>query len=199
MCSLRVSATRRRKACLDTCAGDDGQGALTGPRVRHFPLRVVTVLQYEGHPLGADLDEADRTAIFRFSQYLAVSGLSVRRFIVAFPTATRAAGHYQVVLQQFPEPYSGSISLTHRRKGEHANVTMGQSDAHFVRPAHLVAQGKPNLNLPLLPALQSLQLLPKGIHEHVDASVIQFLLANSDSPDVPLRRRASPRMRRSSE
>lgn len=152
----------------------------------NFPLRVVPVLQYDGRPLGADLDETDRAAIFRFGQQLAVSGLSDRRFIGGFADGYTAAGHYQVVIQRFTEPYNGSISLTHRRKGGHANVVMGQSDVHFVRPAHLVTQGEPNLNLRLLAALQAVQSLPKGIHEHVDASVTQYLLANSDSPDVPL-------------
>ena len=152
----------------------------------NIPLRVVTVLQYEGRPLGADLDEADRAAIFRFGQQLAVSGLSDRRYIGGFPDGYTAAGHYQVIIQRFMEPYTGSISLTFRRKGGHANVMMGQSDVHFVRPAHLVSQGEPNLNLALLKALRGLESLPKDIHEHVDASVTQFLLANSDSPDVPL-------------
>lgn len=152
----------------------------------NFPLRVVAVLQYDGRPLGAELDETDRAAIFRFGQHLAVSGLSDRRFIGGFPDGYTAAGHYQVVIQRFPDPYAGSISLTHRRKGGHASVVMGQSDAHFVRPAHLVSQGEPNLNLRLLAALHAVESLPKAIHEHVDASVTQYLLANGDSPDVSL-------------
>ena len=152
----------------------------------NVPLRAVSVLQFEDRPLGADLDEADRTAIFQFGQHLAVSGLSDRRFIGGYPDRYTAAGHYQVVIQQFAEHYNGNITLTHRRKGGHANVVMGMGDAHFVRPAHLVSQGEPTLNLGLLTALQRLRTLPKTIHEHVDASVTQFLLANSDSPDVPL-------------
>jgi len=63
---------------------------------------------------------------------------------------------------------------------------MGQSYVHFVRPAHLVTQGEPNLNLRLLTALQGAQSLPETVHEHVTTSVTQFLLANSDTPDVPL-------------
>lgn len=152
----------------------------------NVPLRVVTVLQYDGRPLGTDFDEIDRSAIFRFGKHLAASGMSNRRFIGGFPDDYTAAGHYQVVIQRFTEPYNGSINLTHRRKGGHASVFMGQSDAHFVRPAHLVSQGEPTLNLRLLTALQAVQSLPKSIHEHVDASVTQFLLANSDSPDVSL-------------
>jgi hypothetical protein len=152
----------------------------------NFPLRAVTVLQYDGRPLGADFDEAERAAIFRFGQYLAVSGLSDRRFIGGFMDGYTASGHYQVVIQAFTDPYTGSVSLTHRRKEGHSNVMLGQSDVHFLRPAHLVGQGEPNINLQLLSALQSGKTLPQVVHEHVDASVIQYLLANSDSPDVPL-------------
>ena len=152
----------------------------------NVPLRVVPVLQYDGRPLGADFDETDRDAIFRFGQHLAVSGMSDRRFIGGFPDDYTASGHYQVIIQAFPDPYTGSINTTHRRKGGHANVFMGQGDVHFVRPAHLVSQGEPTLNLRLLTALQAFQSLPKGVHEHVEASVTQFLLANSDSPDVSL-------------
>jgi hypothetical protein len=152
----------------------------------NFPLRVVTVLQYDGRPLGEDFDEIDRAAIFRFGQHLAVSGLSDRRFIGGFMDGYTASGHYQVVIQAFTEPYTGSVSLTHRRKDGHSSVMLGQSDVYFLRPAHLVGQGEPNINQPLLAALQSVQTLPQTVHEHVDASVIQYLLANSDSPDVPL-------------
>jgi hypothetical protein len=149
-------------------------------------LRSISVLQYDGRPLGADFNEAERTAIFRFGQHLAVSGLSDRRFIGGYRNDYTAAGHYQVVIQGFTEPFSGSVSLSHRRKDGQSNVLMGQSDVHFVRPAHLVSQGEPNLNLRLLTALQAVQTLPKSTHEHVDASVTQYLLANTDSPDVPL-------------
>jgi hypothetical protein len=152
----------------------------------NFPLRVVTVLQYNGRPLGEDFDEAARAAIFRFGQHLAVSGLSDRRFIGGFIDEYTAAGHYQVVIQAFTEPYTGSVSLTHRRKDGQSSVMLGRSDVLFVRPAHLVNQGGPNINLGLLAALQSIQTLPQAVHEHIDASVTQYLLANSDSPDVPL-------------
>lgn len=152
----------------------------------NFPLRAVTVLQYGGRPLGADFDEAERAAVFRFGQHLAVSGLSDRCFIGGFMDGYTASGHYQVVIQAFTEPYTGSVSLTHRRKDGDSNVMLGKSDVHFLRPAHLVGQGEPNINLQLLSALQSVQTLPQVVHEHLDASVIQYLLANSDSPDVPL-------------
>lgn len=151
-----------------------------------FPLRVVTMLQYDWRPLGAEFDETDRAAIFRFGQHLAVSGLSDRRFTGGFLDGYTAAGHYQVIIQAFTEPFTGSVSLTYRRKDGHSTVMLGQSDMHFGRPAHLVSQGEPNINLRLLAALQSVHTLPQRIHEHVYASVTQYLLANSDSPDVPL-------------
>jgi hypothetical protein len=150
----------------------------------HFAVSCPTVIQFDGRPLGEAFDALDRDAIFRFGRHLAVSGLSDRRFVGGFLDDYTASGHYQLVIQSFDEPYRGSVNVTHRRKGGHANVHMGQKDVHFVLPAHLVAQGAPNINLPFLTALQATESLPAAIREHVDASVSQFLLSNSDSPDV---------------
>lgn len=152
----------------------------------HLPLRVMTVVQYDGRPVGSELGEADRAAIFRFGQQLAVSGLADRKFVGGFLDEYTASGHYQVIIQAFQEPYHGSVSLTHRRKGGHMNVTYGQTDVYFVVPDHLVQQAEAPINLPLLAALQQLDAVPEVLREHVDASVTQYLLANSDSPDVSL-------------
>lgn len=149
------------------------------------PLAVLSVLQYDGRPVGDDFNEDERAAIFRFGQHLSVAGLSERLFTGSFPDTYTASGHYQVIVQSFAEPYKGGANLTFRRKGGHANVMMGQTNLRFVMPAHLVTQGEPTLNLPLLSALQALPTLPPAIQEHVGASVSQFLLANGDSPDVP--------------
>lgn len=151
----------------------------------HLPLDLLTAVQYDGRPLGCEFDEVDRAAIFRFAQHVAISGLSDRRFLGGFPDDYTAAGHYQLVVQAFQEPYRGSVSITHRRKGGQMSVLNGESDFHFVVPAHLVGQGAPNLNVPLLNALWEARALPEADREHVDASVAQFLLSNSDSPDVP--------------
>ena len=109
-----------------------------------------------------------------------------RRFIGAFPDDYTASGHYQAIIQSFREPFGGGISLTHRRKGGHSNVTMGQTDIRFFLPDYLVSQGVATIDVALLQALDQVRSLPQTIHEHVDASVVQFLLANSDSPDVSL-------------
>jgi hypothetical protein len=86
------------------------------------PLRLTSVVQYDDKPIGAELDETDRAEIFRFAQFLAVSGLSDRRFSGALSDNYTASGHYQVVIQSFPVPYRGSINLTYKRKGGSANV-----------------------------------------------------------------------------
>ena len=171
-----------RGIALETVHKVLGQHRLTSSQ----PMRVVTVLQYDDRPIGSNLDEADRAAVFRFAEHLAVSGMADRRFIGGFLDDYTASGHYQVIIQAFSEPYRGSVALSYRRKGGHAQILMGQSDIHFVLPAHLMSQGQPAINLPLLTALQARHSLPQAICEHVDASVTQFLLANGDSPDVSL-------------
>jgi hypothetical protein len=149
------------------------------------PLAALTILQYDGRPVGDDFSEDERAAIFRFGQHLAVAGMSERRFTGGFSDRYTATGHYQVIVQSFAEPYKGGANLTFRRKDGQANVMMGQTNLQFVRPAHLVTQGEQTINLSLLNALQGIETLPQAIQEHVDASVSQFLLSNSDSPDVP--------------
>lgn len=151
----------------------------------HLPLDLFTAVAYEGRPLGSEFDEVDRAAMFRFAQHMAISGLSDRRFLGGLPDDYTAAGHYQLVIQAFQEPYRGSVSISHRRKGGQMHVLNGERDFHFVLPAHLVGQGSPNLNVPLLNALWDARTLPEADLEHVGASVTQFLLSNSDSPDVP--------------
>lgn len=150
------------------------------------PLCELALLQYQERPLGAGLDEVDLSAIYRFGQHLAVSGLSDRRFLGDVADGYTAAGHYQVVVQTITEPYSGSVSVNYRRKDGHTSIVLGENDAHFVRPAHLVAQGEPNVNRQLLKALQVTNCLSAEARGRVDASITQFLLANSDSPNVTL-------------
>jgi hypothetical protein len=150
----------------------------------HTVVSSLTVIQFDRRPLGDVYDSSDRDAIYRFGKYLAATGLSDRRFLGGISDDYTATGHYQLIIQSFDEPYCGSVNVTHRRKGGHTNVHMGQTDVHFVLPAHLVEQGTPNINIPLLTALQATEFLPKAIREHVDASISQFLLSNSDSPDV---------------
>ncbi|ROZ78007.1 hypothetical protein [Ramlibacter sp. WS9] len=151
----------------------------------HLPLRGLTILQYEDRPLGDDLDEVARAALFRFAGQLAVSGMGERRFIGDFPDDYTASGHYQLIVQAFSQPFSGAINLTHRRKGGHANVHMGQSEIQFFLPYYLVGQGTPTINKNLLEGFQQLDSLPELQRNDVDAAVTQYLLANSDSPDVP--------------
>lgn len=148
------------------------------------PLSTVVLLQYDGKPLGADFDQYEQGEIFRFGRYLAVSGMCDRRFIGGFHNNYTATGHYQILLQGFSEPYQGGVNLTYRRKDGHANVFMGETDIRFFRPAHLVFQGEPTLNIDMLRGLQLLHTVNGDVREHIEASITQYLLANSDSPDV---------------
>jgi hypothetical protein len=152
------------------------------------PLRVVTMLQYRGLPLGSVLGPEDRAAVVAFARHLAVAGMSDRRFIGGIGDGYTAAGHYQVIMQAFHDPFIGVINHDFRRKDGRWNVTQGPSHNKFVRPWHLVQQGHPRLDLPVLQALQANHSGPAAGQQHgeLEDSVTQFLLANSDSPDVSI-------------
>ena len=69
-------------------------------------VRSLCVLQYDGRPLGDDLDEGERAEVFQFGRNLAVAGLSRRRFLGGFPDHYTASGHYQPIIP----PGSGLVS-----------------------------------------------------------------------------------------
>jgi hypothetical protein len=143
-----------------------------------------TVLVSEGKLVGDDLNHAELARIFEFGRHLAVAGMSTRRFDGGYLNDYTATGHYQVIVQMFPEPFTGSISLTHRRKDGQSRVTLGQTNIHFWLPDYLVGQGTPKLDSALLVALSNLSSVKDEWTEEVAAACVQFLLANSDSPDV---------------
>lgn len=145
------------------------------------------LLQLGDGALDAELDAAGREALFRFARHLAVAGLATRRFDSSPLGSYSASGHYQLVVQQFPIPFTGSVVADHRRKDGHTRVLISQGAQHFQIPEHLVGQSQPQLDMPLLHALEAAHaaLDAKGWGPY-EASITQFLMANSDSPDVPL-------------
>jgi hypothetical protein len=79
------------------------------------------------------------------------------------------------------------VVVDHRRKDGHTRVLIAPGAQHFQILEHLVGQAQPQLDLPLLQALESAHAAPDakswGPYE---ASITRFLMANSDSPDVLL-------------
>lgn len=149
---------------------------------RNIPAATVLVL--DGRPLGEDVDEDERAKLFEAGQHLAVAGMSTRRFDGGVLDDYTASGHYQVIVQAFKEPFTGSMTLTHRRKDGHSRVMLGHTDIRFWIPDYLIRQGSPELDLSLLKALAELPPSDETWKEEVKAACEQYLLANSDSPDV---------------
>ncbi len=143
------------------------------------------LLLVDGKSLGADLTEDEVKKLFDFGRNLAVAGLSTRQFVGAYGEYT-ASGHYQVVVQGFSEPFSGSTVLTHRRKGGSSRVMQGYSDVRFWVPDYLGGQESPDINEDLLLALTTIADGQERWQQEVNAACKQFLLANSDSPEVSI-------------
>lgn len=149
--------------------------------------RARCLLQCGEKPVGDDLDPGKRSSVFRFARHLAVSGLATRRFDGSPIGSYSASGHYQVIVQQFPTPFAGSVLAQHRRKDGETRVLISAGAQNFQIPEHLVGQATPTLDLTLLSALEAAhQALSQKDWGPYEASITQFLMANSDSPDVPL-------------
>lgn len=77
--------------------------------------------------------------------------------------------------------------VDHRRKDGHTRVLISPGAQHFQTLEHLVGQAQPQLDLPLLHALESAHAaLDAKSWGPYEASITQFRMANSDSPDVLL-------------
>lgn len=151
----------------------------------HQPLRSLVLVQYDDLPVGAELDETARGALFRFARNLAVSGLAMRRFDGNQWGTYSANGHYQLIIQAYPEPFSGSVSVTHRRKDGATTMLIGTSEHFSLMPEYLVHQVQLDVDTKLLVALEGIQALPDEAQAAIEASLTQFLLANSDAPEMP--------------
>lgn len=167
---------------------EDLEGLLSPYRAHaKHPEQAHCLLQIDQGPIDAELDPARRAAIFRLARHLAVGGLATRRFDGRPLGSYSASGHYQVVIQQFTTPFTGSVVSSHRRKDGETRVLISPGAQHFQIPEHLVGRALPQLDLSLLHALEmahaALDAKAWGLYE---ASITQFLMANSDSPDVPL-------------
>jgi hypothetical protein len=170
-----------------TVASQDLKSILSPYRV-HAPHeeRARCLLQVEDRAVGDDLDAKEMAAAFRFARHLAVAGLATRRFDGS-PLRYSASGHYQVIVQQFPTPFTGSVVASHRRKDGETRVMTSAGARHFKIPEHLVGQAHPELDLALLQALEAAHAaMDTKAWGRYEASITQFLMANSDSPDVPL-------------
>lgn len=176
----------------DSVPLEDLKRLLTPYRVHvQHEERARCVLRYGELSVGDELDGQARSAVFRFARHLAVAGLATRRFEGSVLGSYSASGHYQVVIQQFPTPFTGSVVARHRRKdgdGE-TRVLISAGAQNFQIPEHLdlVGQAQPSIDLPLLHALETAhEKLDAKLWGPYEASITQFLVANGDSPDVPL-------------
>lgn len=161
---------------------------LTPFRVQaQLPVRAHCLLQIGDRPVGEDLDVGEQATVFRFARHLAVAGLATRRFDGSPLGSYSASGHYQVIVQQFPTPFTGSVVSSHRRKDGETRVLISPGSQNFQIPEHLVSQVQPTIDWALLLALEAAHAgLDAARWGPYQASITQFLMANSDSPDVPL-------------
>ena len=148
-------------------------------------VRSLVLVQYNDLPLGAELDEAAREALFRFARNLAVAGLAVRRFDGNRLGDYSASGHYQLLIQRYPTPFTGSVSVSYRRKDGTTTRLIGAEEHVFLMPEYLVEQAQLKVDGPLLGALEGTSSLPDDVQADLEASLTQFLLANSDAPEMP--------------
>lgn len=151
---------------------------------RQESVSPVNLLLRDGRPLAFEMTASERKEAYEFSRHLAIAGLAARSF-VGSPWGFAASGHFQLVVQPFALPFTGSVAYQNRIKGGYSVVTTSVDLHEWHLPSHLVQPVNASLDIALLQGLQSPHDPNDEDWQHVDASLTQFLLANSGSADVP--------------
>jgi hypothetical protein len=144
-----------------------------------LPGKDSVILRRTGHGLLDDLDEGDMEDLYAFSEWLALSGLSARRYFGHDGYSNR--DNFRLIVQRFSGEAGGAAVVSRRRDG---TTTAFAPEKYYrvIRPEH-VHGNTVDVDVGLLRALLN---RPEGgsTPDLYDASVT-FNMANTDAPYAP--------------
>lgn len=149
------------------------------------PVERASLLKYADKELAADLTSDELDALFVFSELLAVSGLSSRRyFSPGLEYCNR--GLFRLYVQSYVGT-TGGVTLTHRRR-DGTTTSFITKGAFRVHKPYYIEEPHPftvddSLLIALLTAQSKLDDAEWGRHYE---SIVNFNLANTDSDHIPL-------------
>jgi hypothetical protein len=146
-------------------------------------ISTLNLLVRHDKPVGSSISDVELAEARRFARHLAVAGLAARSF-VGSPWEFAATGHFQLVVQAFSLPFDGRVAYQNRIKGGTSSVSTSVDMHDWPLPSHLLQPVDSHIDVALLAALGNSKLDAR-VREHLEASLTQYLLANSSAPDVP--------------
>lgn len=147
---------------------------------RDQPVEQATLLQLNGHPLTADLTDAEVSDCFEFAELVALAGLSARRFFQPLGYTNRDV--FTFVVQAFTEPGAG-IGLHARRRDGGTGIYAAPGVYRVRQPYHIPTFEPAGLGVPLLEAL--LRARESKDWEPIGDALTFFNRANTDGEFVP--------------
>jgi hypothetical protein len=128
---------------------------------------------------GMSATDEQARELFRIRNLIAFSALSHRRHFQNDLNYCNTHT-YSLIVQRFTPGAADTFSFDTRRRDGRTRHLWGSDEFAFHRPSHVGYDNRVALDMPLLESLLTRQL-PSRYYE----AIIEFLSANTDSPDVP--------------
>lgn len=157
----------------------DGVFSAYADRPNH-PVNRGVILEFEDWQAGMEITQDIVHKMFQIRHKIACSALSTRTL---FNQSLNYCNYdtYTLVVQKFLAGNTETFAFTSRRRDGGTNQFWGVDEFAFQRPNHVDGNSRMFLDEALLKALLSLPPTHHAIYE----AIVEFNLANSDSPDVP--------------
>lgn len=144
-------------------------------------LSSATIVKLQARKFLDELSEEERSAVFAFSELVALSGLACREFFSVVGQYCNR-DNFRLVIQAFRDPQAGVLITTRRRDG-HSDQYWTSTAFRVDKPEHVSLGPIPiNLDVSLLSALLTAQ--ERDDWERFAASILSFNLANTDRSDM---------------
>lgn len=144
-----------------------------------------TLLRWPDDAAAAELTEQEVRDRLDMALKIVFGALSARHF--GLHTGYCNTEAYTVIAQRFTNGRAGDTAVTTRRRDGYTQQFLGDRahEPRFVRPLHVTGFVKLNLDQALVTAL--FEVTDPDLRERLDAAIELYVLANTDSPQMPER------------
>lgn len=151
------------------------------------PISHATIVKFGPNEITTDLSEEQAASVFAFSELVAISGLSARKYFAA----SSMSGYwnrenFRIFIQNFRPESNGVAVTTRRRDGSRSTYYSGKT-YNFQKPEHVESNSikKVKLDTPLLESLLEAKdgLTPETWSCFFE-SILNFNFANTDSDGI---------------
>ncbi|MEQ1515852.1 MAG: hypothetical protein ABL931_05115 [Usitatibacteraceae bacterium] len=172
-------------ADIDAVFANYGEPDFANPSETAPPVSSATLLSFPGDDPTSALSDDEIQIRLRLGRLIAFCSLANRLFGGIHSYAN--ADVYEVIAQRYDPARPGSMVVTTRRRDGRTQQLLGSRSSHprFPRPMHVFGHAALAVDVALFRAIAG--ITEPALAARLEDAVELFLLANSDSPNVPER------------